>query len=264
MRYREIGALTIGEFSGWAGFNGLGHFFSTRRGGFSLPPYQELNLGLDSGDSSERVGKNRELLARSLGWEDKTWVFPHQVGGEKIVLIERGIGEHMIEPPATDALLTESPEVVLVIQVADCVPVLFYDPGRQVIAVAHCGWRGTVARLAEKTLQKMREVFGCRPEDIWAGIGPSIGPECYQVGPEVIVLAEDRLGPGLVKHVDGRGKGMLDLWQANLRQLREAGVKESRVEIAGACPHCLTDKFFSVRGLGEPTGRFACGLTLRK
>lgn len=267
MRYLEVGGLTLGELESFSNFPEISHFITTRRGGFSSGYYRGLNLGFDSQDEPEKVRQNRELLAQTLNLPAENWIFCWQIGGDKIVRVKPDLPHRNSLPGdpfyGVDALLTDTPGLVLAIQVADCVPVFFYDPAKKVIAMAHCGWRGTVKRLAQKTLQEMTRIFGCLPADVWAGVGPAAGPECYQVGPEVIEIVENQLGPGLINRRTQDGKGYFDLWQANYRQLTESGVLPRRIEVAGVCPHCRNDLFFSVRAGLNPTGRFACGLTLR-
>ena len=147
---------------------------------------------------------------------------------------------------------------------ADCVPVLMYDPRMRVIAAVHAGWRGTVGRIAAKTVERMREKFGCDPRDMLVGIGPSIGPCCFEVGEEVVEAALEGLGDlkGLVETGKHPGKYQLNLWEANCRQLRQVGVEDARIEVAGICTVCHHDQFFSYRGDRGNTGRFGAGIML--
>ena len=134
---------------------------------------------------------------------------------------------------------------------ADCVPVLMYDSRMRVIAAVHAGWRGTVGRIAAQTVERMQDEFGCDPRDVIVGIGPSIGPCCFEVGEEVVEAARE-----------GLGNYQLNLWEANRRQLRQVGVEDARIEVAGICTVCHHDQFFSYRGDRGNTGRFGAGIML--
>ena len=147
---------------------------------------------------------------------------------------------------------------------AACVPVLMYDSRMRVIAAVHAGWRGTVGRIAAQTVERMQDEFGCDPRDVIVGIGPSIGPCCFEVGEEVVEAAREGLGnlEGLVKTGKQPGKYQLNLWEANRRQLRQVGVEDARIEVAGICTVCHHDQFFSYRGDRGNTGRFGAGIML--
>jgi YfiH family protein len=157
--------------------------------------------------------------------------------------------------PRTDALITATPGVPLMLRFADCVPILFYDPARKVVGLAHAGWRGTVAGIAQATVEAMGRTFGCRPQDMIAGIGPAIGPCCYTVGADVVQAVRQAF-PGGSERLTHRAGGhwQLDLWSANQVQLAECGV--GQIEVAGLCTACHTEEWFSHRATGGKTGRF--------
>jgi YfiH family protein len=163
----------------------------------------------------------------------------------------------------TDALVTDVPGVFLMLRFADCVPVLFHDPVRQAVGLAHAGWRGTVSHIARATVEKMVDAFGCSPADIRAGIGPSIGPCCYEVGPEVVSAAQKAFpdAPFVLQRGSGE-RWHFDLWAANHHQLAAAGVTE--IELSGLCTACRTDEWFSHRAEGGRTGRLAAVIGLRE
>ncbi len=142
-----------------------------------------------------------------------------------------------------DALLENVPGAVVAVRTADCVPLLLVDERLRAVAAVHAGWRGTVARIAERAVEAMRERFGSQPSDLHAAIGPAIGPCCYEVGPEVAA----RFG--------GRGRGPVDLPAANRRQLIEAGVTPARIYASNLCAMCLPEDFHSFRRDGEAAGR---------
>jgi YfiH family protein len=159
--------------------------------------------------------------------------------------------------PTTDALVTDVVGATLGVIVADCVPVLLYDPTRHVVGLAHAGWRGTVGCIASQTVATMRDVFGSNPSDILAGIGPSIGPCCYEVGDEVISAWQGAGVPGAQDAVrECVGSYHLDLWSANRLVLLAAGLEPRRIEVSAECVRCNVERFFSYRaakqGLAMP------------
>jgi len=144
---------------------------------------------------------------------------------------------------------------------ADCAPVLFYSAARRAVGIAHAGWRGTALRVAAATAQMMVSAFGCDPAELLAAVGPSIGPCCYQVGPEVIEQFRQAFpGEQVLSAPDAAGRAYADLWHANVVQLQEVGV--AQVEVSGFCTCCRQDVFFSHRGSGGRTGRFAAYIRL--
>ena len=164
-----------------------------------------------------------------------------------------------------DALISNVPGLLLEIRTADCVPVLLLDPVRRVVAAAHAGWRGTVARIAAATAARMAEEFGCQLSDLQAAIGPSIGACCFEVGPEVaaqfdaaVVLPPDETRSGGAEPVSGRVR--VDLPQANRTQLREAGLRPEAIFAVPACTMCRADQFHSFRRDREQSGRLVSGI----
>ena len=164
--------------------------------------------------------------------------------------------------PASDALVTAAPAVPLLMRFGDCAPVLLFDPVRRAVGMAHAGWRGVVAGVVGATVQTMTERLGCDPAATWAGVGPTIGPCCYEVGSEVAVAVEAACPPGadVVRAVNGRTH--LDLPAAVRAQLRAAGVEQ--VEDACLCTACRVDEFFSHRADRGRTGRFGVVMGLLK
>lgn len=258
------------QFLGLKDFPGLLHFVSGREGGDSAGGQAALNLGFMEEDREEVVLTNRMLLAEAVGCAVDDFTFgeqKHTTRVEVVSALQRGAGarEKATRLPVTDALITRERGICLTVLAADCVPVLLYDPREQVIAAVHAGWRGTVGRIAVGTIERMRDEFGCAPRDVLVGIGPSIGPCCFEVGEEVIEAARKSLGDlrGIVENGDRAGKYLLNLWEANRRQLKESGVRESNIEIAAVCTVCHCDQFFSYRGDRGNTGRFGAGIMLK-
>jgi YfiH family protein len=151
------------------------------------------------------------------------------------------------------------------ILLADCVPLLFYDPSKEVIGVAHAGWKGTIRLIAQATIRALEDHFGCSTQNIVVGIGPSVGPCCYQVGQEVVSQVEQvfETKQHSVINRSADGKGYLDLWEANLKQLLDAGVPEENIEIARTCTCHHHNVFFSYRYERGKTGRFGAGIFIR-
>lgn len=239
----------------------LVHAVSTRLGGGSLLPTAGLNLGHTVGDDPQAVAGNHALLAAALGIPSGQIVSAHQVHGNQIAIVEQSDAGRVISE--TDGLITETSGLYLMLRYADCVPVLLYDPIRQAVGLAHAGWQGTLARVAARTAQAMVSDLGCRVEDLRAAIGPSIGPCCYEVGPEVVTatVAAFPDAPGLIKRRQANGHAHLDLWAANVRQLEQVGI--DLIETARLCTACRPDLFFSHRAEQGRTGRFAVILGLR-
>lgn len=262
--------LSIVHFENLLGFKEIDHFVSTRTGGFSEFPYHSLNLGLHVGDDPVNVMNNRRRLAEALGIPLNQFTIARQVhsGNVRVVSDElRGSGstdqENAIEN--TDAMVTDTPGICLIVLVADCVPMLFFDPSRRAVGVAHAGWRGTLRSIAFNTVTTMEKAFGSSPANIMVGIGPSIGPCCYRVGPEVIsqVKSVFQGGNDYIVNESKGGEGHLDLWKANLEGLLYAGIERKNIEIAERCTCHEPDLFFSYRKQKGDTGRFAAGIMLR-
>jgi YfiH family protein len=244
--------LVYYQFSNLSGQPGLAHGIFTRLGGQSQPPWDSLNTGHSVGDDPDVVEANRALMYEALCVRGEDVVTPHQVHSTTVrVVDERDRGQLL---PQTDALVTATPGVVLMLRFADCVPILLYDPVRRAAGLAHAGWRGTVSGMAGAAVRTMVEALGCRPRNILAGIGPSIGPCCYEVGADVTEAMSSAFPDidGLFEPKD-QGHGHLDLWAANRWQLAAAGVRN--VEVAGICTACRTDEWFSHRAERGKTGR---------
>lgn len=257
------------HFHNLSDYRGIQHFVSTRLGGFSAPPFESLNLGFKTLDDPANVLRNRRKLADAIGIPLEDFTVTKQVHEARVEVITnrtkgRGALDYESGMDATDAMVTNEPGICLMVLLADCVPVLLHDPVKGAVAAIHSGWKGTVKRISAETLRVMSSEFGTSPADVIAGIGPSIGGCCYQVGPEVISAVGEALGTtdGLVNRMSSDGKGYLDLWETNRRILTSAGVREENIEVAEMCTQCHSDLFFSHRQ--QPgTGRFGVGIMLR-
>jgi len=255
----------------WPAFDGLDVdvLVTTRHGGVSQGPYESLNLGLHVGDDDKDVLENRRRAAAALGGDLSDMVFCNQAHGREVRVVtaaDRGRGSLTLDDAIakTDALVTAEPGIILVVMVADCVPIVLYDPVAHVLASVHAGWRGTVARVSEAAVAAMR-TLGSRPADIVAGVGPAIAPGRYQVGDDVLDAAQACFG-GRADEVirpDGTGKWLFDLWTANQIVLRDAGVRDENVQLAAISTGSGgAGLFFSDREV-RPCGRFAAIARLR-
>jgi len=231
----------------------VSHGVFTRLGGVSREPFASLNLSLSVPDDPQAVMENRDRFYAAMGVERSAAVRTIQVHGAHVAAAGRA--DVSIVQPATDGLVTTTPNLPLVMAFADCTPIMLYDPVRVAAGIAHAGWRGTVAGVCQAAVQRMVEAFGCRPADIRAAIGPAIGPCCYEVGPEVVTAVTAALGrtDGLFRP-GPNGRPHLNQWAANERALRQAGVRQ--IEQAELCTACHVDEFYSHRAENGRTGRF--------
>jgi len=263
----NYGNTCIFEASLFKNAGGVIHGFTTRTGGVSAKPYDSLNLAFHVGDSPEAVIENRKRVCHILGAEIDNMVTAKQVHGTNVAVIEEGhfgLGAYSYDTsvPDTDGLVTDRPGLLLATFYADCVPVFIYDPVKKVAATVHAGWKGTLARIGAAALNKMAAVFGCDPSDCLVGIGPSIGPCCYEVDAAVIGLFR-REFPGLdILNNTGEDKARLNLWEANRNIMAEAGIRPDNVELAEICTCCHQNLFFSYRGGQGQTGRMGAFIML--
>ncbi len=288
----------------------LVHGFTTRTGGHSklgaagVLNAGVLNLGFTDWDSRPCVSQNRGKLLGALAAEHWPLIALRQIHSDMVQVIRnpaqnpeapssRASGEETKLPASTplqgDALLTAQAGLLLAAQTADCVPILLVDAKRRVVAAIHAGWRGTLARIAAKTLGRMRLEFGTRPADVVAAIGPAIGRCCYEVGPEVAqaFLGQfpaapewfdgpfDRLAAGEEQpflpwlsmvppgHEAPPERVRLDLAAANRWQLADAGIRPRHITVSPLCTACRSDLFFSYRREGAHTGRHMAVIGIR-
>lgn len=266
---KHINSLPLWFFQNLLNYRDICHFVSTRNGGFSNPPYDSLNLGFHVGDNPETVYKNREQLAFVLKIKLNHFTTANQIHGSTVAIIPenlRGSGACNCDTAisATDAMVTNTPNICLMVLQADCVPILFFDLKKKVIGIAHAGWRGTVQKVAQNTVRVLKENFHCSPHNILVGIGPSIGPCCYKIGPEIIRQIEKGFcsQKEYVMNEMLRDNGYFNLWEANRMQLVQMDIPERNIEIANICTYCNHNSFFSYRHQQRETGRFGAGIML--
>jgi YfiH family protein len=224
---------------------GIPHAFTTRRGGVSRGAFASLNLGRGVSDEPSAVAHNRTAVLRALGFRPRQHVEASQVHGPVVASITAADGGTTVE--GADGMVTGDPQVVLAVHAADCVPILLADTRTRIVAAVHAGWKGTAAGIAVEAVKVVVDRFGARPEDLLVAIGPSIGPEHYEVDRPVIERLrvwswwEEAASP------NARGRWQLDLRAANRRQLIDVGVLPERIEVLDLCTYCRADLFFSHR-----------------
>lgn len=248
-----------------------GHGISTRFGGGSEGAFSSLNLALHNGDDRKTVVLNRRVYGGALGMPASAFVTAKQTHGTNILCVDpsyagRGAFAYGDAIDDTDALITDVPGLPLLMFFADCVPVLIADPVKRVVAVSHAGWKGTVGKIAQKTVLAMKDRYGSSSADCLIGIGPSIGVCCYEVGEEVAEMFCEAFPTDSESLLQGGkdGKWKLDLWRANKIQLEEIGVPPSNIEVSAVCTACNSGLFFSYRADHGKTGRIAAAISLQK
>ena len=229
--------------------DGFVHGFPERTGGVSTGLRSSLNLGFRWGDDRAAVEENRRLLAAHVGYDPDQLQVTKHVHGTAVW----AVGEPLPEPPEFDGLVCDQPGPVLGAFAADCIPMLFADPVARVAGACHAGWRGTVGGVARNVVTRMGEK-GSRPADIRVALGPSIGPCCFEVGPEVVAEFRAAFGElrGLV--VAGPRKEHLDLRVATRALLEAAGVAPEHIDGRPPCTKCEPERFFSYRRDGMEGG----------
>jgi purine-nucleoside/S-methyl-5'-thioadenosine phosphorylase / adenosine deaminase len=280
---RRARGLQIVESHALAQLGWLVHGFSTRPGGESvLSGERVLNLGFTGWDDRERVAANRAKFLAALPARDMRLVTLRQFHFDVIHVADEPVpGASNADAPRADALATRRAGLLLGVQTADCAPILLADTRHRVVAAIHAGWRGTLARIAVKTLGRMRLEFGTRPRDVVAALGPAIGRCCYEVGSDVarsyaaqfpnaaewfdgpfdqLAYGEDPLWlPWLTMmppgHVPPAPRVQLDLRACNRCQLIDVGVPEQQIDVSDLCTACQKDLLFSYRREGSKTGR---------
>ncbi len=281
------------EETGW-----LWHGFSTRRGGLSRvfcgdSCEGELNLGFTAPhgqamDDRDTVAQNRRLLAEAITGDATTPLVALRQIHSNLVVLADAADPSRGQPKKADGLMTDEPDLLIGIQTADCIPILVADRKRHAVAAFHAGWRGTVKRIVESGIGRMRLAFGSRLEDLSAAIGPGIGPCCYAVGKEVLSEFESQFAyarelfhevydsdpirtrypmlfltqraPG---HSDIGPSLHLNLAEANRRQLLAAGLKPRAIHLVGGCTSCRPEMFFSHRASEGRTGRMMSVVGIR-
>ena len=248
------------SFESLAGFP-LDQAVFTRQGGTSPAPWASLNMGGTVGDDPERVQQNKEQALHVFQRNPSSVFDVFQVHSADVVFSD------VPRPPSiphqkADIILTDRPGLTLMMRFADCVPILLFDPAQKVVGLVHAGWVGTLKKAVTVAVEAMQTRYHCQPHDILAAIGPSIGPDHYEVGEDVVTQVRQVFGtqssdllPGVNGHVH------FDLWKANRLLLEMAGVRQ--IEVAGVCTACHVEDWFSHRAEHGKTGRFGALVGLK-
>lgn len=237
------------------------HALFTRHGGVSPDPWGSLNVGGTVGDDLERVHENRMLSFGALGCAPESIFDVWQVHSVEVVCAQAP------RPPEqpyrqADIILTDQPDITLFMRFADCVPIMLHDPRKGVVALAHAGWMGTLRGVANATVAAMKKNYGSQPSDIVAALGPSIGPDHYEIGADVILQVMQKHGDEAQLFLKSHhGKIHFNLWEANRLSLERAGV--GQIEVSEICTACHTEDWFSHRAEKGRTGRFGALISLQ-
>jgi len=252
---RSQQGLLFYQFELLAGQPGLLHAVFTRLGGSSAPPYHTLNVGQLVGDNPQHVRANHHRIFNALSITQDAVVTARQVHGSSVAVVSEADRGGIM--PSTDALVTESRDTYLLMRFADCLPLLMYDPARPAVALVHCGWRGVLGGVVHCAVQALRKSFGSQPDRISACLGPSIGPCCYAVGPEVVGRVRQVFGSqaDALLPVRPSGQRHFDLPGAVRAQLVDLGLQH--IDESHICTACHTEEFYSHRAEAGRTGRFA-------
>ncbi|MBP5507474.1 MAG: peptidoglycan editing factor PgeF [Prevotella sp.] len=246
--------------------NGVTAFSSTRKGGVSQGNYAEFNINHYCGDDEQAIAANCFALCHLLGIDSNHLAYPHQVHGTEV----RQIGVNwpslseqeraqMLE--GVDAVMTDTAGVCIGVSTADCIPILLYDAEHHACAAIHAGWRGTVARIAEKAVEAMTLSYHTDASQLKAVIGPGISLESFEVGDEVYE-SFSAAGFDMERIAHRYAKWHIDLWEANRLSLIKMGVGADAIQISGICTYTHADRFFSARRLGINSGRIFTGIIL--
>jgi len=287
---RSLNGAQFLQIRAWKRLPWLWHGFSTRLGGMSRAYCAEgapgeLNLGFTTADNRDAVLRNRRLLAEAISGKPDTPLITLRQCHSKLIVIAAGQSD---VPARGDGLMTDRDGFLLAVQTADCIPVLVADRRQRIVAAFHAGWRGTVQRIVESGIGRMRLEFASQPEDLIAAIGPGIGACCYAVGEEVLSAFESQFAYArdlfrevydadsvrarypmlfLTQRAPGHspiGPDLhLDLIEANRRQLLDAGIKAQSIHLAGGCTSCMTGLFFSHRASLGHAGRMMSVIGVR-
>ncbi len=297
---QQQGRVQYVQFGHFLQFPDLVHGIFTRLGGYSKDPYWGLNVSFTTGDGIENVKRNRLLALSALQLNTYPCATLWLVHGADVAVIDTRPWEWRFDQPfmtlaeeqkvllrttaprwKADAIITRQLNISLAVSSADCASVMLYDPVQEAIGIAHAGWRGTARGIVFATVDAMCEHFGCDPGDIYAGIGPSIGPCCYEVSEEVQGLITGRIEfdmqPTLaryrnpvrestvfsIRELAHRNSLRLNLWETNRNQLLMAGLLPEHIELPDICTRCEKDRFYSHRGEHGKAGRFPSILALR-
>ena len=270
MNVQEKKGVTFLTYPALDALPGIVHGFSTRLGGVSRGIYSSMNLSFARGDEEADVRENYERLAAVMGFSTADIVTSDQTHTTNVrVITEADRGKGITCPrdyTDVDGMITNVPGLVLATFYADCVPLYFVDPVNGAIGLSHSGWRGTVGKIGQVTIQKMGEEYGSRPQDIYAAIGPSICQNCYEVSEDVIDQfreAFDKKCWDALFYAKPNGKYQLNLWEANRMIMEEAGIPADHISMPNLCTCCNPEFLFSHRASRGKRGNLGAFLGLK-
>lgn len=252
---------------GMEAVGGVAHGFSTRQGGVSQGMWSSLNLGVSRGDNPEHVRENHRRFLSAIGAQEGKLVMTNQVHGGTVRTVTSADWKDDPYGKVTyeaDGLITACPGVTLMIFCADCIPILFFDPVRRVAAACHAGWRGTAAGISSNTVERMKDVYGCRGEDILAAVGPGIAPCCFETHEDVPNAMMTAMGTAALPFMEIKenGKFAVDLKGLNVKRLEQAGLLQENIAVCQACTACMPELFWSHRKMGNQRGSMAAAICL--
>lgn len=264
---KKFNAVQWLEFKALQKFSNLKHFTTTKLNGVSFYPNSFLNMGFVQIDNPQNVVLNRNLFSISAQFPIDSFVFANQTHSDNILVVTqehkgRGVNKEETEIQDVDAFIVGKKGICPVVQSADCVPIIVYEPLKHIGAVVHSGWRGTSKRILEKTIVQM-VLMDANPSNMIVCIGPSAGVCCYEVKNDVLQSFIENFNSKAWDFFRIENKKMyLDLWKANCFLAKETGVLEQNIFVSGLCTIHNCDKFFSARAHKKNAGRMATGIML--
>lgn len=248
---------------------GIEHCFTTRGGGVSENEFATMNFSFVRGDKEEAVMENYRRMALAMGAEIGQFVCTDQTHTTNVRKVTKeDAGKGVVIPKDytdVDGLITDEPGLILSTFYADCVPLYFVDPVHKAIGLSHSGWRGTVNRMGQITIEAMQREYGSNPKDLYCAIGPSICQDCYEVSKDV-AEAFIQAFKGYENEIliqKSEEKFQLDLWKANEIVMLEAGILPEHLAITNICTCCNHEKLFSHRASKGKRGNLAAFLMLK-
>ncbi|MCX6054577.1 MAG: peptidoglycan editing factor PgeF [Chloroflexi bacterium] len=257
----ESNGIVIYQFESLI-FKDFPHGFFTRNGGVSGTPWNSLNIGGTVGDDPLNVIENRARIFKSIDRKITSIFDVWQVHGTTTICTNRPRPLDAQHQKA-DAIFTNNPDVTLFMRFADCVPIFIIEPEKKIVGIIHAGWKGTVDNIVRNAIQSIKRVYDIKTDQLIAGIGPSIGPDHYEIGNEIqeyVKVAFGAYSKEIIKNIDG--KIFLDLWSSNEFLLREQGIQN--IEKAKICTACNTDTWYSHRAEKGKTGRFGAFIAIKE
>ena len=242
-------------------------FSTTRAGGYSIGNYAEFNINRYCGDTDTSIRQNLEALCSELDISTDSLFMPHQVHLDKAVIVDRALlslpaEQRLLALDGFDSIMTNLPGVCIGVSTADCIPILLYDQANHAVCAVHAGWRGTVARIVQKSIVQMKATFHTRPEQLVAQIGPGIHVESFEVGNEVY-QAFKQADFDMSKISCMESKWHIDLPECNRLQLVASGVPAASISVSPVCTYQQYSQFFSARRLGINSGRIFTGIMIK-